>query len=47
METFDIFFEDLNEDVQKQLLEFMDSKSSMDWNWDVFPVAVVNKPETG
>lgn len=40
METkdFEIYFEDLKEDTQKQLLEYMGVNSPEQLNWDSFPI---------
>ena len=38
---FYINFEDLKEDVQKELLEFMNVESPADMNWDVLPITSI------
>lgn len=40
--TFKIYFNDLNEDTQKRLLDFVDVKSASDMNWDmdILPIAI-------
>lgn len=43
MEEFEIYFDDLTEQVQSELLEFMNIKDSKDGNYDVFPIAVIYK----
>jgi hypothetical protein len=35
---FEIYFSDLNEHAQKELLELAGVKDPKDMNWDVFPV---------
>ncbi len=40
-ETFEIMFNDLNEDTQNKLLEFYGIKSLAEMNWEVFPVATI------
>lgn len=47
METFEIYFSDLNEDAQKRLLEFVGAKTAADMNWDmdILPVATFEKSE--
>lgn len=34
MESFEIYFSDLNEDAQKSLLDFVGVESAADMNWD-------------
>lgn len=41
MKEIEIYFSDLNEDMQKKLLEEAGVESPEDMNWDVFPIAVV------
>ena len=38
---FDIIFDDLKEDAQKQLLEAYGVQSPEDMNWDVVPVTTL------
>lgn len=38
---FDIMFDDLKENIQKQLLEAYGVQSPEDMNWDVVPVATL------
>ena len=42
MESFEIYFSDLNEDAQKRLLEAVHAKTAADMNWDmdIIPIAV-------
>ncbi len=41
MDSFEIFFSDLNEDAQKRLLDFVGAESAKDMNWDmdILPIA--------
>ena len=41
METFEIYFSDLNEDAQKRLLDAAGAESAADMNWDmdIIPIA--------
>lgn len=38
---FEIYFEDLKEETQQQLLEAMGIKNPSEVNWDVFPIATL------
>lgn len=38
---FDIMFDDLNENVQKQLLEAYGVNSPEEMNWDIIPVTTL------
>ena len=42
MSSFNIYFSDLNEKAQKELLEFVGEKDPKDCNWDmdICPIAV-------
>lgn len=40
-EGFEIYFHDLKEKVQQELLDFYGIESPEDMNWDVFPVAII------
>ena len=42
--TFEIYFDDLNDEAKKRLLEFLGLKSPREENLDVFPIAVIPKP---
>ena len=44
---FEIFFKDLKPEVQKELLEWCEIKDEYVLNWDVFPIAEIEKPEKG
>lgn len=35
MNTFEIYFSDLNEDAQKRLLEAVGAETALDMNWDI------------
>ena len=35
---YEIYFSDLNEETQKELLELMKIKDPKEMNWDVFPI---------
>ena len=41
MNTFEIYFNDLSETCQQDLLEKYGIKSPKEMNWDVFPVTVI------
>lgn len=40
---FEIYFNDLNEKTQKDLLEFVNAKDAKEMNWDmnVIPIAIL------
>lgn len=42
MNTFEIYFSDLNEDAQKRLLEAVKAETAADMNWDIdmCPIAI-------
>lgn len=44
---FEIYFEDLKPEVQKELLKFCKLKNQYEMNWDVFPLAEIEEPEEG
>jgi len=44
-EEFDIYYENLNHDTQKRLLEFVGVSSPLDLNWDTFPLFTLPKLE--
>ena len=44
---FDIYFKDLKPEVQKELLEWCDVEDEYTLNWDVFPLASIEKPYPG
>lgn len=44
---FEIYFEDLKPEVQKELLKFCKIKDQYVMNWDTFPLAEIEEPEEG
>ena len=42
MTTVEIYFDDLTEEKQKELLEAVEAEKPEDMNWDTFPVACVD-----
>ncbi len=53
MKTFTIYFHDLNEEAQKELLEFVGEADPSEMNWsnnkyaDIFPIAFYDIEEDG
>lgn len=49
MESFGIYFSDLNEDAQKSLLDFVGVESAADMNWDmdILPIATIDIEHRG
>ena len=47
MKTFEIYFNDLNENAQKELMELVgiDSPSEMNWDMDICPIAMYDFEE--
>ena len=47
MKTFEITFDDLNEEAQKQLMELVGIESPSDMNWDIpgWPLAYIDFEE--
>lgn len=41
VKTFEIFFSDLTEEAQQQLLGCFKIKEASEMNWDIFPIAQV------
>lgn len=39
--TFELYFSDLNENAQQEILEKAGVKKPEDMNWDVFPITVI------
>jgi len=39
--TFDVFFDDLVPEIQKELLKFMGLETPADGNYDVFPLTMI------
>ena len=44
MKQFEIYFNDLNEEAQKELLELINCKDSSEMNWDsnLVPLAIID-----
>jgi hypothetical protein len=42
MTTVEIYFDDLSEEKQKELLKAVEAENPEDMNWDTFPVACVD-----
>lgn len=40
-----IYFDDLNEDSKKEFLKAIGMETSDEGNYDIFPIAIVPKPE--
>lgn len=45
MKTFEIMFEDLNENAQRAFLELMGIENAEEGNWDIVPIAVFETEE--
>ena len=47
MKTFEIYFNDLNEKAQKDLLEFVGAEDAKEMNWDlnIVPIATFDYEE--
>ena len=47
MKSFEIYFSDLNENAQRDLLELVGAKgpAEMNWDLDILPIAVVDFEE--
>lgn len=43
MNKIEIMFDDLNEEMKKELLDFYGIKSAKDMNWDIIPLIVLEK----
>lgn len=39
--TFEIYFSDLTEEAQRNLLDFFKLKNEMEMNWDTFPMTIL------
>lgn len=39
--TFELYFSDLTEDAQQEILKRAGVKSPEDMNWDVFPITTI------
>lgn len=46
-DTFEIYFHDLKEEVQQELLEFMVIEDPKDLNWDQIPLFVIDEESLG
>lgn len=42
MLTFEIYFRDLEPEVQNEILSIMKKESADEMNWDIFPIAVLD-----
>ena len=42
MNTFELYFSDLTEEAQKEILEKAGIKTPQEANWDVFPITEVS-----
>ena len=45
MNTFEITFDDLNEEAQREFLKFEGLENPQDGNYDVFPLAIVERED--
>ena len=45
MQSFEIFFDDLNEEAQQRLCETMDINTDKEMNWDIVPLAIIDFEE--
>jgi len=43
--TIDIFFDDLKEEKQQEVLKAFEIEKPEDMNWDVIPLTIVSTPE--
>ena len=41
METFEIYFSDLNEEAQKELLQLANITDPCEMNWDIIPLTTI------
>lgn len=41
MDTFEIMFDDLNDEAQQRFLEFQDLDTAQDGNYEIAPLAIV------
>jgi rubrerythrin len=44
-DELEIFLDDLTPEAQKTVLEFLKLKTAQDGNLDIFPIAIIPKPE--
>ena len=45
MTIFNIMFDDLRDDIQKEFLEFQGLKNVVDGNYDVFPITIIERDD--
>jgi len=45
MKSFEIYFQDLNEDAQKRYLEFQGVSDPLDLNPTLAPIAIIDKED--
>lgn len=45
MKTFEIMFDDLNENAQREFLEFLGLESAKEGNLDLIPIAICDTEE--
>ena len=45
METLELYFSDLTPEAQARVLEFYQVESEADMNWDVVPLATLERDE--
>lgn len=38
---FEIYFDDLNPEAQKELLAYVEAASPEEMNWDTFPITII------
>lgn len=46
MKTYEIMFDDIKEEIQKELLEFYNVKDKSDLNADISPICILEIEET-
>ena len=44
-EVLEIYFGDLNEETQEQVLKYFNIHEPEEMNWDVAPIAILERPE--
>ena len=44
-EVLEIYFQDLNEETQEQVLKYYGIHEPEEMNWDVTPIAILERPE--
>ena len=45
MKELEVYFDDLNEEMQKKVLDFYGIEDPKDMNWDVFPITSIFKED--